>query len=883
MSTRRPSVHVLDQFAFYIGDGPVPISVDDQLMLALLIAAGDNGCDRAEAARQLWNEELTEARDAELSEQLEHLRAIYPGLIDEVGSRYRLALPTDAVDLWLFFEQASNDDTDWSTSENLRLLNATSVFPEIDKTDIIELVVNRFHQVRREVVSRQERLVGQAIPGWLSALVNRLNTDGDGAGVGDEGDRPGLPPTLAAANLGFVNDERRRLVRAAVASLIGGAEIPPLLLVGGERGVGRTRTLALIAAELNQRGMAVRYVAGGDARGLATNSGRDAGAVGDLLAITESGATLVVIDDIEAFSNEAVSALLEARATRSGLDLWLAVAGLDDSAQMTGLRRDVLRRQSGTYLLLEPLDLTETIDLVGHHFPESSSLLRTSLARELQDRTGGIAADMAELLPTVSPATLLLDGIDDHQADGRSGAPTAPLSSEERRAAALYAGANRDYRRVVRLLTVGAGSIEQLPADLRLLLAEALHRTGADQEAARVRSMLVDEALSADDHLAALNASLVGLPEAERIDSDESRFQQLLAVNPDRLDAVGKFRRASALSRHATRLGQAEAARLWQGKAAELSQAADDRAQTAIGNWYTSILDTQPADRIPPVTAMLEQAALSEEWQARLLQVRAIDYYEDGRIERSLEDTERFGMLAERLEDRLRQWHHLTLQTMAAVDRGDWSRSAELQVDALAHANQHAIVEGQSLYIAQTFHDSWVKNQQGAFAHIFDQLPPDLADSRFGRAAMVSSSHAAGVEAEARTVGLSLIEEILDHPNQDSLAAFAMMAEFAAASSEPAMIESMVELLLPRSGSIIVVGSGVACFGPVDRYLYQLTGDPNHIEAAIATADQAELRLWQVKLRVESEVTGRFGHGFLRRQAEAIAAGTDLVALLDLR
>jgi hypothetical protein len=77
-----------------------------------------------------------------------------------------------------------------------------------------------------------------------------------------------------------------------------------------------------------------------------------------------------------------------------------------------------------------------------------------------------------------------------------------------------------------------------------------------------------------------------------------------------------------------------------------------------------------------------------------------------------------------------------------------------------------------------------------------------------------------------------------------------------------------------------MLGAGLSSLGPVDRYLFQLTGDTAHLDRAIAFADRADYRLWRVLLRIEHPDYEPGGAGLLSRQARNLATGTELELLL---
>lgn len=867
MNTGAAAAQVLDQTSLSIDDQSVAITGQTRHVVAVLVAAGADGLDEQALVAELWSEAPIdlERRTEQLADSLDR---VCQGMVERQDGRWRLAFPVGQVDLWRFHELAANARTDWSQPENYAFLLTVDVFPGVERTERISDGESRFHAVREEVAERESERAGSPLPGWLSLVRSRARLrpiDGQGS------ERTGpLPALIEREDQAFLTTGTDRTARRTVDRIdqVDHAEDgSTVVLITGIAGAGKTRLLARMASLLQRRGW--RPIEG-------------------VPATTEldDRPTVIIVDDHHLLRVEQAEQLERLSSAETQGPRCFVITSTDDDDRTVAIKRGLMRRAVGTiFVSLEPLEMSDVMEIVVDRFPTISPSLTASLASDLHRASYGLPAEIESLIPMVDRRSYLLNDRRDKPGSSTGDAPESKAAREALLQTALAAADRAErrgrYRDVVRILvSVAETDGIELGLSTRATLANALHRTGAHEEASRIRSGLVGERLADDDPERALDAALIALPEAERVDGDESRLQDLLSIPVDRLDDRRRTERANAIFRQAMLLGDSALAGRWLASIGD-GDVADELAARAVADWYATAADDQPAHRLLRSEGLVDHDDLSPEWRGRIHQVRSIDLYQLGLIDEAIAANRSFQACAEATEDHLRLWHTMAFDAMLAFDFGRWSEAESLRDAALGHAHRHSIIEGEVLYIAQSFHQAWLCGIHGEFAELAGRLSPDVSGTRLGRAAIASACLNAGDPVSARQLGLPVIEEAMAQESFESHSIAALLAPLIRAhGTEP--IEARVHSLLePRAGTAIVNGAGISSFGPTDRYLFQLTGDVAHLDGAIAWADRCGVPLWRVLLRLDYVRAGLPGSDLLDRQARSIAAGTDLERLFD--
>lgn len=670
------------------------------------------------------------------------------------------------------------------------------------------------------------------------------------------------PPTPAPTGTGHEFSRSRADDLQRLARQLFDSDGPDTLVVLGETGIGKSHALATLTGYAQADGIRLVEVGdGADAEELLAEIERDPTAHRD--------GSLIVIDDADTFSEPVERLLKLAAETDGAVRIVLSAGMVEDIPDGVAL----LRSQRTAYLELEPINRTELADLVGKQFRESSALNRNNLTTELLERSDGNPAIIDALLPLVDRRYMTLT-------EATEPPPTA--GSEEMAIvdarAELVTGA---YRRAVQKLSA-LNQVEglELSTVTRGLLATSLYRIGAVDEAGRLAADLVEESLAADDHESAFRAATIGLPQAEEVDGSPARVEALLAIDPEQLSPRLRFRHAATTARQAMLTARQEVAWQFATRARDMATTVQEKAAVAHLNWWVTMNDTQPDVHIDIIEPLLDEPDLPPGWRALLQELYAISHYEAGNLAQADALVTTIGDWAEEVGNDILAWHHLSFCNMLAFDQGDWAEANVHRVDGMVHARERAIATGEHLFLAQTYHEAWVKGEQANLVSMFDQVPPEIGSSRFGRVALIECLRAAGRLDEAKEIGEPLIAEVLENGGSYLTSILAYLARYIGEVGDRTTADRAYSVLSLRAGTIIVYGAGVVSYGPADRYLFHLTGNPAHLDRAIEVADRANLRLWQVLLRAERSTIPGTSTTLLTKQAERFAEGTELTSLL---
>ena len=568
--------------------------------------------------------------------------------------------------------------------------------------------------------------------------------------------------------------ERARLEEALVRARLGEGSI---VLVSGEAGVGKTRLVAEVAARSNARLLRGAPVHGGtppygplvaalrshlrtrpdaldDCGPLRAQLALLLPELGDpapaadrptlfeaircaLARVAAEEHALVVLDDLQ-WSDQATLELLAALAEPLGELPVLVIAtyrsdGLARDSGVRRLRNDLRRVGRLDELVLRPLDLPETADLLARTLGEPPS---PALARAIHDRTEGLPFFVEELAGALRLAGAVQAGRRGLELSGEGEVPLpdtvrdavligASELSEEGRAAlevAAVAGEAFDLdlvaslasadglselldRGLVRERPAGAGGFrhalarEALYADVPWMRRRRLHRGLAEAlDAAGAQSREVARHwLGAREGERAREALLGAAADSEAVHAYRDAAEagrQALDLWPERGDderRVGALERYARCSQLAGEL--AEAARAWRELAALRGDAGDDRAladarrslaavQELRGDREAAFAARRAAAEAYARTGLPGEAAVELLAMAnqRRLAARHADAIELAGAARAAAES------AGRLDLRIRA---LGLEGLATAKCGDYERGLETVRGGLALAVEH--------------------------------------------------------------------------------------------------------------------------------------------------------------------------------------------------
>ena len=190
---------------------------------------------------------------------------------------------------------------------------------------------------------------------------------------------------------------------------------------------------------------------------------------------------------------------------------------------------------------------------------------------------------------------------------------------------------------------------------------------------------------------------------------------------------------------------------------------------------------------------------------------------------------------------------------MVATDRGAMDRARTARHAALELAARAGLAEGENAFLAAEFVDLWLRDRADVLRPEVDKGLLDPERSVLMRAGVAITLEATGDLGAAVEHATKVVTSVAESPVSQGTAALALVADVVARSDDPSTIDVARTLLAARGESMIVIGAGAACLGPVARYVAALDPRPaaklELLHAARSLADRARLPLWQVVTR----------------------------------
>lgn len=414
-------------------------------------------------------------------------------------------------------------------------------------------------------------------------------------------------------------------------------------------------------------------------------------------------------------------------------------------------------------------------------------------------------------------------------------------------------------------------------------LARALDLAGLSSSASRVRQEAFEAALSQRDLPAALGIATSGLPEAEPVDGDPTIVENLERIDPAELtDPDDHWAHAHHLARQLAIVGRVDDARAHASRLPAMAREPAQRVDAAMCQRFVISATSPPGARLAVVDGAADDvAAVGGTRAAGYHLVVAIDRYEAGDVDRALEAIEAIDPRDEDVSP-WRRWHSLLFRAMVATDRGLVATAERHREAAFDLAARSGLVEGENALLAAHFVDLWVRGRAAELRGLLDGGVLDPERSVLTRAGTAIVLAATGEPDRAAEHAARVVESVVRSPVSQGLAALALVSEVLAGSGDAGAVRRASAMLATRGPSMIVIGAGAACLGPVRRYAAALAPDPEArlglLVSARSLADRAGLPLWQVIARRSlHELTGDRAH---LDQAAALVDGTELTDLL---
>jgi len=387
-----------------------------------------------------------------------------------------------------------------------------------------------------------------------------------------------------------------------------------------------------------------------------------------------------------------------------------------------------------------------------------------------------------------------------------------------------------------------------IPTQSLINWAGATDRLRIDATPTRQRAF--DAAMAAGSLDLAVAAARSGLPEAEDADGDLARLRLLEEIDADLLTDRSAFEHSSTLARQLVLTGNAHSAHAWIDEAIAAAETDDDLDEVARTKWLASFSTTTPQQRLSQPDFYPEFAGADRN---ATIWLRAIDALAAGDVAQaqavcaidSRDPTPRSRPLD--------SWHHRLFASTIEAARGDFHQASELSDEAMQFGITYGIREATSAWIAQKFLRTWMTTGPEAFiAELGDSASVEVADSFLAQASIALALFRSGVVDDAKKMAAEIAADALEHHSFAGVAMLSVCARVLGPDADEA--RAIHDFLSPLAGSLLVIGGGFACLGPVDLALASVTaGDQRarHFDAAKRTVSKEDLAGWREATTLE--------------------------------
>lgn len=411
---------------------------------------------------------------------------------------------------------------------------------------------------------------------------------------------------------------------------------------------------------------------------------------------------------------------------------------------------------------------------------------------------------------------------------------------------------------------------------------QSLELTGQAAAARRVRTQAIDAALADGDMDGAAALARSGLPEAEIVDGDPHRVAALERIDATQLTSASAVEHGLTLARQLGFLGRSDDAAAVLDSLGERANRGDE-LRLAVARRSSAAATSSPWERMSllPDALIDDLPATRDASQAYLL--RSLDSLEAGEIEnarswlvRSTEADDPSTASSQRV------WHRRLLDATLVELEGDVPRANGLRIATAETAYRLGITAALESLSAAQFVQDWALGRAAHYVDVFSsgtgsETSPILFDA--GHAAALL---AAGRRYEALERATSVIDRFDSAPVVQGLAAVAVCSDII--GPDHTATERIDELLAARGPSILVVGAGAFCLGPVARWRASLAEGERRgqlLTEAIHLAETVGATIWQANaLRaraIETDSTADAAHADdLRDMALSAAPATEI-------
>lgn len=366
-----------------------------------------------------------------------------------------------------------------------------------------------------------------------------------------------------------------------------------------------------------------------------------------------------------------------------------------------------------------------------------------------------------------------------------------------------------------------------------------------------IRQRAFDAAMNEGQLDLALQAACSGLPEAEDASGDTERIRLLDEIDSDLLSGHARFQHSATLGRQLVFAGDAARATQWVDVALACAKNDDDLDEAVRTKWLASFSTTSPQQRRGQAEFY---PTFAGEVPNSVRMLQAVDALAAGELtEADLLNK----LVAARIVPAAKPidfWHHTMFRSTVESARGNERTAQTFSDDALQFGMAYGIREATSAWLAQKFIRTWMVDGPANFlAQLGDMGNVEVEDSYIAQASVALALFRAGLVDDATPLAEDLTNKSLPHQSFGGIAVLAVCARVIGPESDNA--RAVRSALEPLSGSLLVIGGGFACLGPVDLALASVTsGDERKafFNAARALCERPGLEGWAAATKRES-------------------------------
>ncbi|MFT7649253.1 MAG: DNA polymerase III delta prime subunit [Candidatus Poriferisodalaceae bacterium] len=346
-----------------------------------------------------------------------------------------------------------------------------------------------------------------------------------------------------------------------------------------------------------------------------------------------------------------------------------------------------------------------------------------------------------------------------------------------------------------------------------------------------LRQRAFDAAMNEGSLELALRAACSGLPEAENPSGDAERLRLLSEIDSDLMSGRARFEHCATLGRQLVIIGDAKNASLWAERALAVAETDVDLDAVARTKWLASFSSMSAMQRRSRSDFFPN---FQDEAPNAIQLLLAVDALAAGAVEEALERNQVVATQLDSTPEPLGYWHHVMFASTLESAQGNHEQAAKLSDVAMRHGITFGIPDATLAWIGQRFIRTWMMSGPESFLDDFQPSQSvEFEHSFIAQATIALALFRSGRSDEAVALAQSLASNAISHHSFSGAAVLALCARVLGPQAEQAT--QIHEFLEPLAGSLLVIGGGFACLGPVDLALAAVTSGEErdlHISAS---------------------------------------------------